>query len=187
MGIALTEECIRRGWPTTLLLGPTTVSPPEHTQLLTLRFQTTADLQALLTKHWPQHDVLIMAAAVADFRPKFFDESAKLRRSDKSLTLELEPTPDLLAGLAAVTTNYQRIIGFALEPAERLIASARDKLVRKKLDAIVANPLETMDAPDASATVIFKDGRTVTSPDRMPKADFAKWFLQTLDPLILQK
>jgi phosphopantothenoylcysteine decarboxylase/phosphopantothenate--cysteine ligase len=179
MGIALAKASAKRGWITTLLLGPTALAPPEDSHVRTVRFQTTADLQNLLRSLWPEHDVLLMAAAVADFRPVRTDVP-KLRRKDQRLALELEPTPDLLAELAASKRVDQTIIGFALEPAERLLDSARQKLHAKGVDAIVANPLETMDSPSVTATVLFADGRSATSQPGMPKAAFAQWLLETL-------
>ena len=65
MGLALANATLRRGWPTTLLLGPTAINPPDHSQLTTIRFQSAADLRQLLAEYWPKHDVLFMAAAVA--------------------------------------------------------------------------------------------------------------------------
>ncbi len=199
LGIALAEEAAARGLHVTLLLGPTHLDPHGHSHLQTTRFRTTADLQQLLREQWPSHDALIMAAAVADYRPapqpasQYADghpaqpltasRSAltKISRSDQGLTLQLEATPDLLAELAAQSRPTQRVFGFALEPAERLHASARAKLARKKLEAIVANPLETMEAEDvpAGAVVIFKDGREVTLPGSSKRA-FAGQLLDAL-------
>lgn len=111
-----------------------------------------------------------MAAAVADYRvkPGQSDSSGKLRRSPEGLTLHLEPTPDLLAGCAARRRPGQLIVGFALEPRERLMDSARSKLGRKGLDLIVANPLETMDSPSIEAIVLSSTGEhfapSATSP-----------------------
>lgn len=177
MGIALAEAAETRGHRTTLLLGPSPLCPPEGTAIRTIRFRTTADLEGLLADEWPSHDVLIMAAAVADFRPAAPARDGKLRRQGERMSLELEPTPDLLAGLAGSTRPDQRVIGFALEPADELAASAREKLSRKGLDAIVANPLETMDAEDVTATLILRDGTAIEAPPDLPKAAFASWLL----------
>jgi phosphopantothenoylcysteine decarboxylase / phosphopantothenate---cysteine ligase len=180
MGVALAEAAAARGWQATLLLGPTALPPPpDGSHLTVVRFQTTADLQALLRDHWPRHDLLIMAAAVADYRPRASvpQTAAKIKRGSASFTLELEPTPDLLAELAAVAQPRQTLVGFALEPAERLLPSAREKLAHKRLHAIVANPLETMDSPTITATVLCADGRVLTPPADMPKAAFARWLL----------
>jgi phosphopantothenoylcysteine decarboxylase / phosphopantothenate---cysteine ligase len=192
MGIALAEQAAMRSLPTTLLLGPTQLLPASSSHLTVIRFQTTAELHELLLRHWPQHDVLIMAAAVADFRPILppVDQTdpngpasvipAKLRRSDEPFAIMLEPTPDLLASLADQTRPDQFVIGFALEPADELLASAKDKLKRKRLDAIVANPLETMDAATVTATVLLRSGAALPAPANLPKEAFAKWLLDQL-------
>lgn len=187
MGIALAAEAVRRRWPVTLLLGPTPHKPPENSHLRSLRFQTTADLQQLLREHWPSHDVLFMAAAVADYTAEPAQSQQKLKRSDQPLTLRLIPTPDLLADLASLTRPDQTTIGFALEPAERLLESALGKLERKRLDAIVANPLETMDAPDITARVILRTGEIVAAPPRMPKGQFAAWLMDLIEPLVQRR
>lgn len=179
MGIAIAQAALGRAWPVTLLLGPTTVQPPTCSQLRTLRFQTATDLQGLLRQEWPSHDILFMAAAVADFTP-IRANAGKIRRSGKRTVLDLKPMPDLLAELADLTQPAQRVIGFALEPAETLIESAREKLRRKRLDAIVANPLETMDSPTVTATVLFRDGTTIPAPPDIEKSQFAEWLLEGL-------
>lgn len=155
VGIAIADRAAALGWPVTLLLGPTS-SIPSDSRITLHRFRTTAELQALLHRELPQTDILIMAAAVADYRPKFTHADTKLRRQSAGLTLELEPTPDLLADLAPRRTPSQTIVGFALEPRGQLLTSARSKLERKGLDLIVANPLETMDAQTIEATILSR-------------------------------
>ena len=187
LGIALAEEAGARGHDVTLLLGPTHLEPT-HTRVSTHRFQTTADLRTLLGAHFPACDVLIMAAAVADYRPSPPPDGppTKLRRTGDDLTLTLEPTPDLLAELADRKRPDQLTIGFALEPEERLEASARDKLARKGLDAIVANPLETMDAPTIGATVLTASGARHHCAE-IDKREFAPWLLDLTGALWLAR
>jgi phosphopantothenoylcysteine decarboxylase/phosphopantothenate--cysteine ligase len=190
MGIAVAEASTDRGWPTTLLLGPTPLEPrpsaptPQgHSRRAVHRFRTTDDLRALLREHWPSHDVLIMAAAVADYRPAA-PGSGKRKRGSERWTLELEPTPDLVAELAAASRADQTIVGFALEPAERLERSGREKLAAKGLAAIVANPIETMDAREIEATLLLRDGRTLRPAEGpLTKERFASWLLDQLDEL----
>jgi phosphopantothenoylcysteine decarboxylase/phosphopantothenate--cysteine ligase len=179
VGIALADAAARRGDQVTLLLGPTPRTPDDP-RVKVRRFQTTAELEALLPLHFPNCDTLIMAAAVADYRPKQVPAGTKLRRTESPLTIDLEPTPDLLAGVARTKRPDQRVIGFALEPQDRLIASAKDKLERKHLDAVVANPLETMDATGIRATLLFRDGRTVETAREIDKSVFAGWLLDAL-------
>jgi phosphopantothenoylcysteine decarboxylase/phosphopantothenate--cysteine ligase len=139
------------------------------------RFSTADDLGRLLFEEWPSHDLLVMAAAVADFRPARRTEG-KLRRDAAVEPIALVPTGDLLAGLAASTRPDQFVVGFALEDPAELERSARDKLARKRADVIVANPLATMDSADVDATLFLRDGRMERPADRpIPKPQFAAW------------
>lgn len=197
MGVALAQTAAARGHQVTLLLGPVEAWPEGSgssagspaVPLRVRRFERTADLQALLREEWPRHDLLLMAAAVSDHRPMvdqalLADASGKLSRGDGPLHLRLEPTPDLLAGLASVTRAEQMAVGFALEPIERLESSALDKLRRKRLFGIVANPLETMDAPTIDGALLLADGRRFAPPEgRCSKARFAEWLILTLEGL----
>ena len=180
LGLCLADAAVAVGCRTTLLLGPGTLSPTEDSSLTVKRFQSCADLEGLLGEVWPDHDVLFMAAAVADYRPVRTCEGGKLRRTSGPRSIELEPTPDLLAGLAETSRDDQLRIGWALEPRDQLMASARAKLIRKGLDAIIANPLETLDSDRIEATLLRPDGTTL-SPGEEPlsKADFATWLLDT--------
>lgn len=178
LGVALADEAARRGWEVRLLLGPTSLVPTDS-RVQTLRFRTTADLEALLAAHVPWCDTLIMAAAVADYRPSVTADmlAGKRRRTADKMVLELEPTPDLLAGCARLRRPGQVFVGFALEPRHELLASARSKLERKKLDMIVGNPLETMDGPTIEALVLMKDGNEKRTPGAISKGEFAPWLL----------
>jgi phosphopantothenoylcysteine decarboxylase / phosphopantothenate---cysteine ligase len=181
MGAALADECVRRGWSTTLLLGPV-IFVPQLPGVHIIRFRTTLDLQSLLRTHVPQADVLVMAAAVADYRPKvdpsFF--GGKFRRKNENLTLELEPTPDLLAEVAQTRRQNQLFVGFALEPREEMLEAAQAKMRRKRIDMVVANPLETMDSDEIQATVLFADGSASQNFDRRPKAEAAPWLCEII-------
>ncbi|MCA9284550.1 MAG: phosphopantothenoylcysteine decarboxylase [Phycisphaerales bacterium] len=190
MGAAIAVEGARRGWPTTLLLGPVSSGPPDCSGIRLRRFRTTADLELALQEEWPVHDVLIMAAAVADHRPRHPELGGKLRREGGPLSLELEPTPDLLRGMAPTTRPGQVVVGFALEPADRLLRSAREKLLRKGLHAVVANPLETMDSDDIHAVLVSADGtveRPPSGPQPTSKTAFAAWLLDRLPTLARQE
>lgn len=182
LGVALADEAARRGWSVTLLLGPVGVAPTDP-RVKVERFRTCADLQGLLARHTPGMSVLIMAAAVADYRPKvdpsFF--GGKFRRLSTNLTLELEPTPDLLAEVSARRVPGQYLVGFALEPREELLASARSKLERKGVDLVIANPLETMDSPAIEAIALARDGTQTRTDGTMPKGEFAAWLMELIE------
>ena len=139
------------------------------------RFTSTAELQALLAEHFAGCDVLIMAAAVADYRMREVAAGKAARAG--SLKLELEATPDLVAGLAGRKRPGQRVVAFALEEAEALEARALEKMRRKGVDAIVANPLATMEDGRVDAVLFTADGGR-ERPGLMSKPDFARWLVR---------
>ena len=166
----------------TLLHASGSIPPTTHPRLHSVSFSSCRDLAAKLQEHWPSHDVLIMAAAVADFTQKGGQASGKMKR-DQHATINLTPTEDLVANLAKDSRSDQRIIAFALEETVELEEAARAKLARKKVDAIVANPLQTMDSTEITATIYCKDGRSMIPPQNISKADFALWLIQRLDEI----
>ena len=180
MGIAIAEAACDAGWDVTLLLGPTCEAPPERVRVV--RFSSSDDLSRLLDVHFATCDVLVMAAAVADYRPARAS-SKKLPRGSGNLTLELTPTADLVRACAEKQQAHQRIVGFSLEEPALLDERAMQKLRRKKLDAIVANPLETMDSEHVAAKVLTADGREHSPPQggTIDKQAFAKWLVEWIE------
>ncbi len=125
-----------------------------------------------------------MAAAVADFRPGHPLQDDKINRSSEGLTLELEPTPDLLAELSASNPEHGLRIGWALEPHKTLHESGRRKLQAKGVHALVANPLETISDEDIEAVLLLDDGTDRTPPEgRLLKTAFADWLLDRAQEL----
>ncbi len=189
MGLALARAAAAAGCEVALLLGPVLVSTcwGDDEAVHVERFTTTAELQGLLAEYFPACDVLVMAAAVADYRLAT-PRAGKTPRSE-GMRLELEPTPDLVAQVAANKRADQRVVAFALEEAAVLEARAADKMRRKKVDAIVANPLATMDAGRVAAVVLTADGQrheppaTIGSGAAGPgqsKDAFARWLVRWL-------
>lgn len=185
-GLAVAAEAARRAWAVRILLGPTPRAPTDS-RIAVHRFRTADDLEQLLHRHFHEADVLVMAAAVSDFRPGVSAEQLgrKLRRTDAGLTLDLERTPDLLAACAERRQPGQFLVGFALEEQGDLDASARDKLVGKGLDLLVANPLETMEATTIRATAYepAQGGARVaaSTPGTVSKAEFAVWLMDLIE------
>jgi len=174
LGLALAEAAVAAGHDVTLLLGPMDeVALP--TGVAVHHFETTAELQGLLADHFPHCDALIMAAAVADFRPKQV-HTGKLARGEGQ-TLQLEPTPDLVAALASQKQRGQRIIAFALEVPDQLEARSRAKLARKGVDAIVANALEAMGSDRITMHWRTAGGEADTSVP-MAKTEAARWLIE---------
>jgi len=133
MGYALAEAALRRGAHVLLVSGPTTVIPPDAAEVT--RVESTEQMREAVLNRLPQATIVIKTAAVADYRPKA-SAGQKLKRSGP-MSLELEPTGDILAELAGKKTN-QLIVGFAAE-TENVLENARKKLAKKSLDAIVVN------------------------------------------------
>ncbi len=178
LGCALAAAARDAGWDVTLLLGPVAQDLPEG--IAVHRFETSDELADLLDRHFPNCDMLIMAAAVADYRPPVVSER-KTPRTAGSLTLKLEPVPDLVAQCAEQRRPGQRIVGFALEEPTQLASRAKEKLRRKGVDYIVANPLATMGAGSIQAVVFTADGREITPPnDATDKSAFSRWLIEFL-------
>jgi len=175
------DRAAANGWSVTLLLGPTGLTPADS-RVKVLRFRTTSELEHLLREEFPGCDVLVMAAAVADYRPKAAVPAGagKLERKDRILTLELEPTPDLLAGISRNKRPDQYLVGFALEPSDRLLTSAARKLERKGADMIVANPLSTMESDQIDATLFRADGSPPRAVGLLDKSRFASVLLDEI-------
>jgi len=156
MGYALAEAARDRGAAVTLLSGPTHLTPP--TRVRSLSFQTSADLQALLLQEFPDCDVLVMAAAVADFIP--LAEPERMHREQGDRTVALTAGPDLLASLAPLRRS-QTVVAFAAE-TEDLEARGRRKMEKKSADLIVVNDVGRsgigFDAEDNEVLILGRDG-----------------------------
>jgi len=193
LGIELANAAVATGHQVTLCLGPLDANvehqfePPLGCRIL--HFETTGDLQQLLDEHFVDHDVVLMAAAVADFRPVKSVEGKIQRTESEHIELALIPTPDLIAELSVNRRADQFVVAFALEEPAQLEARALAKLARKGADAIVANPLQTMGsdtieviwfrASDSADTAEAHNSRKALKS--MSKKDFAHWLIATVD------
>lgn len=134
MGVALAAEAAARGGDVTLVLGPGTVPAPAGVR--TVNVTTAQEMRDAVLAAFPETDVVIMAAAVADFRPKAATAN-KIKKEDGTPELILEPTPDILSELGRTRTR-QVLVGFAAETSD-VEAAGREKLRRKGVDLLVAN------------------------------------------------
>lgn len=183
MGCSVASAASNRGHRVHLLLShAATIKAPEC-ELTTQHFNSTADLDHLLDRHFEDTDVLIMAAAVSDFIPESFTEDGKLNRKEGATNLRLNPAPDLVAKLARMKRPGQIIIGFALEPSTEMEERATRKMREKGLDAIVANPLETMESAKISGILLTADGKRWEAAAELDKAAFAEWLLDHVEDL----
>ena len=166
MGAALASAALAAGHRATLILGPVEIAFPSTIRRIDV--ETAAQMHEAVLREFPAHDILIMAAAVADYRPiKVYPD--KLGR-EGGLTIDCEPTEDIVAAAAKIKRPDQRIIGFSLESGGNL-TRARQKLARKNLDLMVYNPLGTMNSEEVEPTLIWPDGREETMP-RQSKKEF---------------
>ena len=146
------------GHQVTLIVGTVSVAisdlqpPDRHVDVETAR-----EMREAVLRKFPAHDLLLMSAAVADFRPVRVD-AGKLPRGGE-LTIVCEPTEDILTAVGDIKRADQRVVGFSLEEAGQ-IERARQKMVVKKCDLMVFNPLGTMNSENIEATLLCPDGRT---------------------------
>ena len=138
MGIALARAAHLSGADVTLLLGPTSVSVPDGISVKS--YVSSEDLFNLVKQLWADYDILIMSAAVSDFRPANRSDN-KVKKVDGSLSLELERTTDILEWAGSNRRKKQTLIGFAME-TENLEDHAKSKLKNKNLDWIAANNIQ---------------------------------------------
>jgi phosphopantothenoylcysteine decarboxylase/phosphopantothenate--cysteine ligase len=158
MGIALAAAAARRGAAVTLIAA--NVALPEPAGVRRIDVETTAQLAAAAAAEFPGSQLLLMAAAPADFRPAQA-AAGKLKR-EGALDLQLEPTEDILASLAAAKAAGQTVVGFAAEHGGDALERARGKLDRKNADLIVLNdvsdPTIGFESADNAVTLIDEEG-----------------------------
>lgn len=175
MGYALAEAAHRRGAHVILVSGPTELKIPEGVDWVPVR--ATEQMHRSVRERAREADIAIMAAAVSDYRPAAAQDS-KIKRGSGGFTLELEPTPDILAELGREKGN-RVLVGFAAE-TNSVAENARGKLARKGADMIVANDVTQegagFDSDTNIVTLYLRDGREVPLP-KMSKLDVANRIL----------
>jgi len=168
MGFALAQAAQELGGDVTLIAGPVELEVP--TGVKGIAVATARGMHRAALREAKKADIIIMAAAVADWRPKGARRS-KIKKGKKPLKLELVENPDILSDLCRKRRDGQTIVGFALETAD-LEKNARRKLKRKGCDWIVANKAAAIGARVSKAILIGSDGKKVSLP-RLPKEDLA--------------
>lgn len=176
MGFSLARVARWLGAEVKVIAGFTTANEPPEVSIE--RVKTSEEMLERVLREFERSDVVIMNAAVADYKPKEV-RGEKIKKKD-SLALELVKTPDILAELGK-RKKHQILVGFALE-SENLVENAKEKLKRKNLDLIVANPVEVMGATHHRGYLI--DGRSVEEFSFETKLESAEFILKTLAKLI---
>ena len=136
MGYAVAEAALRRGAEVTLVTGPVSISPPAGAKVVPV--QSTEDLLESMTALCPEQDIVIQAAAPADYRPEKPAEQKLKKQGDGTLTLHLVSTPDVARAVGQAKKPGQMLVGFAAE-TQNLTEHAMEKMRSKALDMIVAN------------------------------------------------
>jgi phosphopantothenoylcysteine decarboxylase/phosphopantothenate--cysteine ligase len=176
MGYALAEAALESGHDVTLISGPTALTPPAHAQIVSIT--TSDELYDAVHQHVRGCDVLVMCAAVSDYKPKAF-ASQKLDKHHGEFALQLTATRDILASLPRDHRSYL-VVGFAAQTHD-LEANARRKLIAKNCDMIVANDVSRsdrgMESDQNEVTIFFRDEepRTIL---RAPKITIAREILK---------
>ena len=143
MGLALAEEAAGRGAEVALICANVSLERPRGVRVVDVT--SAAELEAAARAEFPEADVLLMAAAVADFRPSAPSDTKIVKTGLEGLAIELEPTTDVLAALGALRRPGQTLVGFAAEHGEGAVERGRGKLERKHLDAVVVNDIARSD------------------------------------------
>jgi phosphopantothenoylcysteine decarboxylase/phosphopantothenate--cysteine ligase len=183
MGVALAAEARRRGAQVTLLAANLAVPAPAEVELV--ETPSAADLEREARSRAAEADVVVMAAAVADYRPAEA-LAAKRPKDTATWTLELEPTIDVLSELGERRREGQLLVGFAAETGEPGLERAREKLARKGADLFVLNDVSRpdigFDASDNEVTLLAASGeRTIA---KAPKEEIAAAILDEVETLI---
>jgi phosphopantothenoylcysteine decarboxylase/phosphopantothenate--cysteine ligase len=175
MGYAIAEAAARRGAHTILVSGPTSLAAPADVEMV--QVQSAAEMSLAVLERLDRASVVVMSAAVADYTP-VTRHATKMKKQGAALTLELEPTRDILAEIGR-RKGDRLVVGFAAE-TEHLVENGTAKLRKKNLDMIVANDVSGSDAGFDSeynaATILSRDGGVVVLP-RMTKREMAERIL----------
>lgn len=180
MGYALAEAALRRGARVTLITGPTSLTPPGAAQVT--RVESAEEMRQAVLKLLPEASIVIKTAAVSDYRPKAAAQQ-KIKRTGP-MTLELEPTADILAEISRHRKS-QVIVGFAAE-TQNALENARKKLASKSLDAIVVNDVSREGVgfdSDRNAVTIITHDEVVEIPETT-KWDVAQRVLEHVVKLL---
>jgi phosphopantothenoylcysteine decarboxylase/phosphopantothenate--cysteine ligase len=182
MGYALAAAAARRGAQVTLVSGPTALAEPEG--CVVIRVNTAEEMREAVAGRFEECDVLIAAAAVADYTPAQMN-AGKLKRSKGAITVQLTPTADILAECGDRKRPGQILVGFAAE-TDDLLVNAQQKLKAKHLDMIVANDVSRadvgFDSDENAGVLLLSSGKQVTLP-KMSKAVFAERILDAISAL----
>ena len=157
MGKAIADEALKNNIEVVLVKGPCDVEIKSK-KCKVINVVTAQEMLSVVKKNLKKIDIFIGAAAVADYRPLKFSQN-KIKKNNNNLTLNFVKNPDIISYVAKHKTKKQIVVGFALEN-KNLITYAKDKLIKKNLDMIVANGVSTIGSKNSKPVFIFKDLKT---------------------------
>ena len=176
MGYAVARAALERGCEVVLVTGPVAITPPAGA--FVIHVESAAQMAEAVKREAATSDVVVMAAAVADYRPAQVS-AHKLKKQPGGMALELERTEDILASLGAAKKPGQLLVGFAAE-TDDLLENAASKLRRKNLDWIAANKVcDGFGADTDLVTLLGRNGEVVELP-LAPKPEVAKRMLDVI-------
>lgn len=180
MGYAIAEAAAKLGHECVLISGPTALRPPKNVKFISV--ESADEMFGEIRRESKNSDIIIMAAAIADYKPKKMAAS-KIKKREQSITIELIKNPDILEWLGKNKKKGQIIVGFAAE-TENLIANAKEKLIKKNVDWIAANDVSRKDAGFSSdkneITMLSKSGEIIKLPLQSKKKLAVKILSQLL-------
>lgn len=177
MGYAIAEAAARLGAEVTLISGPSALQPPAGVEFFGV--ESAREMRQLVQERFPACDIVIKAAAVADYRVKNVSDQ-KIKKNDAELTLVLEKNPDILKELGEMKQPHQTLVGFAAE-TQNLLQYAKGKLEKKNLDMIVANDVSKPQAGfnvDTNLIKLLKRDGSIEELPLMSKKELAYIILE---------
>lgn len=188
MGYALAEAAAQMGHDVLLISGPVSIPAPDGVTLVKIESAQDMATVAQTACQAEPPDIAILAAAVADYRPKV-QQSQKIKKHSETLTLELERTPDVLGSMRGVFHFTGYLVGFAAE-TEKLVEHAMDKLQRKGCDLLIANDVSRkdtgFDSEENEVILCFPSGSTESLP-KQSKRELAREIIRRVVALAAQK
>lgn len=178
MGYALAKVCMQRGAQVTLVTGPTQIPEPMFVDVV--KITTAREMFEAVTARAADQDIIIKAAAVADYRPKEV-KNEKVKKSSSEISLEMEKTDDILKFLGEHKREGQFLCGFSME-TENMVENSRKKLEKKNLDLVVANNLKVEGAGflgDTNVVTLISKDKEVSLP-KMSKEETADHILDAI-------
>ena len=184
MGYAIAQAALDANHEVTLISGPVCIAPPTRAEFV--KVTTSDEMFDAVHAHIANHDLAVLCAAVADFKP-ISAASQKIKKHRGVPKIELVPTRDILASLSPLATSRKklRVVGFAAE-TESLAQNAQKKLQKKRCDLIIANDVSRIDtgfeSDENELTLFFRDGKIATLP-RENKNALAKKLIKIFESL----